>query len=350
MRIYFKKNKIKHSIPRKFYSDWIKPIFPNLRHGIYGIKKQDLILSANPKNADLLILPLTWNYYFEYGKINEVKEILKHYEAFNKPIITWVSGDYKHKVPDGKFILLQHNLYKSKRKNNEHAYPAIIRDPFAYLNSYGINLVSEFEKTRISFCGASNWTVIDKYEIFLKELLFKIKNRIFKPYLDLSVPISGMTLRGELLKSFYKNSSLDTNIIIRKKKDHSYITREKYKFEYWNNMLLAPFTLCVRGNGNFSVRFYETLALGRIPILIDTDCVLPLDKEINWPKHCIMVKNTDPNRVVEAVELLLNAMNDNDIINMQMANRKLWIDKLSYGGFYYSFTKKILKKMNLEIT
>ena len=32
-------------------------------------------------------------------------------------------------------------------------------------------------------------------------------------------------------------------------------------------------------------------------------------------------------------------MDDNDIINMQIANRKLWIDKLSFSGFYYSFTK-----------
>ena len=38
-----------------------------------------------------------------------------------------------------------------------------------------------------------------------------------------------------------------------------------------------------------------------------------------------------------------DAMDDNDIINMQMANRQLWIDKLSFSGFFYSFSKKILK-------
>ena len=105
MKIYFKKNKITGSIPRKYYAEWIKPLLPDLRHEIYGLRKQDLIFSENPENADLLILPLTWNYYFEYGKTDEAKEILKYYEMLNKPIITWVSGDYTHKVPDGKFIL-----------------------------------------------------------------------------------------------------------------------------------------------------------------------------------------------------------------------------------------------------
>ncbi len=347
MKIYFKKNKITPSIPRKFYADWIKPLFPDLRHEIYGISTQDLILSVNPKNADILILPLTWNYYFEYGKINEAKEILKYYEILNKPIITWVSGDYTHMVQDGNFILLQHNLYSSRRKNYEYAYPVIIRDPFDYLNFYGLNIASDFKNTSISFCGTADWTLLNKYESFLKEMLFKIKNRIIKPYLDLRLPISGMNLRGKMLKSFDQNTNLNVNLILRKRNDSIQISKEKYKFEYWNNILSSPFTICLRGNGNFSVRFYETLAIGRIPILIDTDCVLPLDKEINWSKHCIMIKNTDPKKVVESVNMRINNMHNNEIINMQIANRKLWVDKLSFSGFYYSFTKVILKKNTL---
>ena len=348
MKIYFNKNKIINTIPRKFYADWIKPVFPNFRHIIYGIKQKDLRLSKNPKNADILILPLTWNYYFEYRRIDEATEILKQYYVFNKPIITWVTGDYTYKVPDGNFILLQHNLFRSKRKSNEYAYPAIIRDPFDYLKLYGINISSKLHKSSISFCGVANRHIIDKYENFLKGLIFKMKNRIFKPYLDLSSPISGMELRGGLLKFFDRNTSLDTNLIIRNRMDSNYIKKEKYKFEYWNNMLSAPFILCVRGNGNFSVRFYETLALGRIPILFDTDCVLPLDNEIDWRKHCLIVKNTNLNKAVKSIEVLIKEMNDDEILNLQMINRKLWIDNLSFSGFYYNFKKQIQKIIDLK--
>ena len=98
MKIYFNKNKVLPSIPRKYYADWIKPLFPDLRHDIFGLRKQDLILSVHPENADILILPLTWNYYFETGKIYEANETLKYYEMLNKPIITWVSGDYTHMI------------------------------------------------------------------------------------------------------------------------------------------------------------------------------------------------------------------------------------------------------------
>ena len=63
-----------------------------------------------------------------------------------------------------------------------------------------------------------------------------------------------MSLRGKLLKSFNK-IKIWKLILLLEKKGSSLISKEKYKFEYWENILLAPFTICVRGNGNFSVRF-----------------------------------------------------------------------------------------------
>ena len=70
-------------------------------------------------------------------------------------------------------------------------------------------------------------------------------------------------------------------------------------------------------------------------VLLDKD-----NKEINWHKHCIIIRETEPKRIADSLFLSINAMDDNELINMQISNRKLWIDKLSFGGFYYSFTKK----------
>ena len=62
MKIYFDKKQLTNSIPRKFYADWIKPLFPKPSHKIYGIKEDFLIFSTTPKNADVLILRLTCIY------------------------------------------------------------------------------------------------------------------------------------------------------------------------------------------------------------------------------------------------------------------------------------------------
>ena len=116
MKIFFRKNDIKTHIHRKFYAEWIKPIFPRARHKLYGLQTEDLVTSESIEDSDMLILPLTWNYYLEYGKLNVATKILKEYERYKKPILTWASGDYSLKIPEGNYLLLQHNLFKSKQK------------------------------------------------------------------------------------------------------------------------------------------------------------------------------------------------------------------------------------------
>ena len=58
--------------------------------------------------------------------------------------------DYTHKIIDGNFIILQQNLYESKRKiMNMHILRLL--SPFDYLKFYGVNVASGFKKTSVSF-------------------------------------------------------------------------------------------------------------------------------------------------------------------------------------------------------
>ena len=69
---------------------------------------------------------------------------------------------------------------------------------------------------------------------------------------------------------------------IKEENQRTIILFKKLRKEYYQNIDNTDYTLCIRGTGNFSVQFYQTLALGRIPIFINTDCILPFEKEINW--------------------------------------------------------------------
>ena len=68
---------------------------------------------------------------------------------------------------------------------------------------------------------------------------------------------------------------------------HSYTASAEDHKNYQNHMLRNSYILCPRGYENFSFRFYETLAYGRIPVLIDTDTVLP--PNVNWDELCVRV-------------------------------------------------------------
>ena len=54
--------------------------------------------------------------------------------------------------------------------------------------------------------------------------------------------------------------------------------------------------------------------------------------------------------IAESVQVSLNKISYNEIKNMQIENRKLWVDKLSFSGFFYSFSKKIILQAGNKLT
>jgi hypothetical protein len=72
------------------------------------------------------------------------------------------------------------------------------------------------------------------------------------------------------IKELYKSSDIQTNFVIRdqfwagKPHDASVVS------EYRDNLKNSQFVLCNRGAGNWSMRFYHALEVGRIPIVINS--------------------------------------------------------------------------------
>jgi hypothetical protein len=100
-----------------------------------------------------------------------------------------------------------------------------------------------------------------------------------------------------------------------------------------DNLLGADYALCVRGGGNFSIRFYEALSAGRIPLLINTRCVLPLAGEIDWNRHCVIVEERDLARAGDLLADFHHALTPEAFRDLQQANRRLWVEYLEPFSF-----------------
>ena len=107
--------------------------------------------------------------------------------------------------------------------------------------------------------------------------------------------------------------------------------------EYVRNILGSDYVLCVRGIGNFSYRLYETLSMGRIPIFVDTDCVLPLDFDIEWRDYCVWVDEADIDRIGDRVLEFQESLSDAELEERRHACRRLWETHISPHGFFASF-------------
>ena len=102
----------------------------------------------------------------------------------------------------------------------------------------------------------------------------------------------------------------------------------------YNNIHNNLFTFCYRGGGNFSYRFYETLMMGRIPLLINTHCIFPFPDKINIHSIALVI-NEDELDFNNLTTIIQNYYNNNlhNLLNIQQNNRYIWETYLSPHGF-----------------
>jgi hypothetical protein len=74
---------------------------------------------------------------------------------------------------------------------------------------------------------------------------------------------------------------------------------EREKRDYVKHLERNTYIICPRGTENYSFRVYEALARGRIPVIIDTDVVLP--KEIVWDDVSIKVPYESLDKIYDII-------------------------------------------------
>jgi hypothetical protein len=203
-------------------------------------------------------------------------------------------------IPDNLIILRQSFQYSNKHIQ-EVLIPSAMGSSFKNIDLY---IVKKTNKPKVSFCGNVN-TFYDRQKIL------------------------NILSNSEVVDTYFINSVFNSNI------DKKY-----YNDLYLKNLNSSEFTLCPRGNGNFSIRFYESLQHGKIPIIINTDIELPFNHIINWKKHIVIC-----NTYAELVNNIYNFFINNDIEEVQVKNsilfKEYFIEK--YPNLMFDNVEKISK-------
>ena len=76
------------------------------------------------------------------------------------------------------------------------------------------------------------------------------------------------------------------------------------KKSYIQEILNSNFVLCPRGYNTSSMRIYEVMSLGRVPVIISDQWVKP--EGPNWEKFCIFIKENEVERLEEIIDKYKN--------------------------------------------
>ncbi len=321
---------------------------PEERREVYGDWVDLYQYEPDIQKTDLYLLTYQWPYYVNQGKISQALQEYEIARANHKPMVVFSSGDYPANAPfDENVILFESAGYRSTPDLLFHTTePSYIED---YLEVYGggeLKLRSNQAEPMIGFCGLASTSPIQtffrKLRLKLQQIQYQQGRLKWEP-----PPFETSSFRTKVLRQFENQPGIKTNYLLRKRY-RAGVTEDKSlhhpaKVEFVNNILNSDYTVCMRGGGNFSVRFYETLCLGRIPIFIDTDCLLPFQDEIDYKSYFPWIDVKDLPYAPEIVRDFHASLSEDDFVDLQKACRKLWEDHMTPDGFHWDFVNKMRK-------
>lgn len=325
-------------LTRPFYdeSGWVNDDKVKIRWKV----SNDFWYTSNLEEADVLFIPNPINGY-------SAKEL----HNFNTMCVSrnikgygYISGDYGKQYPEfSNLVYYRMGGFQTQLSDKNRGFPVSISD------YYGDKPVIWREKQKlpmIGFCGhaqLSYWKAAKEQLVFIKENALRFLTKPFRK--DYEPLFSSGFQRAKLLNIFEKSSLVQTNFICRKHYRAGAITpleREKTTQEYFENIKNSDYVLCVRGGGNFSVRLYETLMMGRIPVFVNTDCLFPFETQIDWKAHVVWVEWNNRHQIAKLVSEFHNNLSDKAFMELQQANRLLWKETLSVNN--------MLKLLKSDIT
>lgn len=144
----------------------------------------------------------------------------------------------------------------------------------------------------------------------------------------------GTVIRNRCLATLRKSRIIDVDIVTRDAYFGFYSVdeRAKMRLEYVDHMMRNDYIFCPRGAGNYSTRLFETVAAGRIPILIDTDLVMPFADVIPWQEIAVWVPISEMDRLDEHVLAFHARLGEGGFRALQTRLRNIFEMYLSRDG------------------
>ena len=350
MRIHIPSDFVKENTDRRSLFILVRPFW---KSGVFldntalkkhwGLDEKSFHFTPTPEDADMICLPLPLQEYFKnIDTTRFLKNLLQ--DAFRRSMIVYgyVSGDFGEEIYDHPQLrIFRMGGFHSQLSSRHQGFPVALSDHLPNLFvSEDIAARDWKSKPVIGFCGHASTDPIKSVKEHAKTFIENTRRFFQKPFRRDYEPLFASALeRARLLRTLESSLALETNFIYRRHYRAGARNEEEQRrttIEYYANIRKSDYVVCVRGGGNFSVRFYETLMMGRIPVFINTDCLLPFPEIIPWKEHMVWVEWQERHRIAEKILDFHGSLSPEKFIELQHRNRRLWKETLSVAGILSS--------------
>ena len=275
-------------------------------------------IATTLEDSDVVVYPHSYEDGPETAKVAEAAR------AAGKPCLFYSQDE---RLPPSR--LSYGTLYRSsifKKLGHERAHPVFIYDLKAESQDAFPETLSKQDVPEIGFCG------------YVGTPLSRLGLRL----LGANQKVDGLAFRARVLDAVKRDPRLRSRFVARAsylgaaplaafQGDHPLASE---RLVFLSNLYESQYALAMRGKGNHSVRFYEILSAGRIPLFVNTGCVLPLENEINWKEHTVWVEDSELPRIGDRVLAFHNRIDPEEFHDLQRRNRQLWENRLQPEPYF----------------
>lgn len=286
---------------------------------------------SDVRDADVVVAPHEYVHLCRHPAY--LAQAQERARAVHKPLLISAYQDDPRPITLPGTIILRPSAYRSTMGPHEVLMPAYVED---IGTAWGSEPLAKGTVPVVSFAGKAGFSGLKEHAQYL------VRNYLLRH----GPGRQGVYFRRRALAALRADSRITLNAIVRKRYSaHRHtveVPPEQAREEYIRSIQGAHFTLAPRGDGNYSLRFYETLTLGRIPVVIDTDMSLPLQEQIAYDAFTVRVPWQDVGRIGDYVTRFFESHTDEQFKEAQQQARKVFESQLYMPQFLAHFFTKIL--------
>lgn len=324
----------------------------------------ELFSLSSLKDCRFALLPFQWEQVVDY-EINQSKKgdepdssetsrlnlAAEHFTAMaaaeRKPAVVFFSHDSLEKVPLENSIVFRTSMSSAARRPNEYAMPYWMPDEISASYNGAVPLREKKNRPVVGFCGYNPIEPGSRVELWQRLTKTPVLRSIIHRVGLTSDTKAAFNVRAKALEELSQSNSVSCSFIFRDEWFNGVLNGETIDLpllkhsrrQFVANLFESDYILCTRGSGNCSIRFYETLSSGRIPVFVNTDCVLPFEEWIDWREHCVWIEEEDIPDIADKVAEFHERLSPGEFKDRQRACRRLWLEWLSPYGFFKNFRR-----------
>lgn len=268
-------------------------------------------------------------------------------ERYQKPIIIDATSDSDTFLDIPTAHILRYGLYKSQKKAFETECPFWSN----YRTKNGLNFLkidsTKGKKPAVGFCGttssAGKLSNLVKFSIPTSLAQSALCKGKITRHIDIRVKEGiSLKLREKAIALLAGDLRLDTYFDITNQYKTYYCQDKQNRLLleklFIENTSKCDYVLCIRGTGNYSGRLYMALSAGRIPVVLDTDVVIPYEERL----HIVKIPIHSLHKISDIILEHFENVTDTELKHMKLQNREIYNQLLAPEKFLKHFVSNIV--------